>query len=223
MEINGIKVSNIKDAQDVLTALQTIRYALENLSDNMNTNYDNYNNIVDNLDNSTEVQKGIIDAISTLQINTQKLFNNHEKLIDTQNEINENSKSTLQREFIKFDAQIKNTMSNVINSIDLFEFRQQVKTLFEEKINSLEKEVVNLHDINTNLEILNNQIISNSKAAKTEMIKSIRDTKNEIDNSIKEFNRLSKMVSWEILFVVGFFSMLFGALVACGLDLSIFK
>lgn len=200
MEINGIKIRDMKDAQDVLMALETIKSGIENLSDSMSENYTNYSSLNEDISNSVYSQKELIEGISNLQIKARTLFDNYQALGKLQKEMNDNNILMLKKEFKDFDRQIKDTMSSVVNSIDLSTFRRQVETLFNDKISNLESEVRRLNSNNNDLEKLNTTIKSTLKTAKSEM-----------NDSINEFNRLSKVVNWKVILSVAFGGMFAGA------------
>jgi len=212
MEINGIKIRDIKDAQDVLMALETIKSGIENLSDDMSKNYTNYNSLSEDISNSVYSQKELIEGISHLQIKAKTLFDNYQALGKLQKEMNDNNILMLKKEFKEFDRQIKYTMSSVVNGIDLSTFSLQVETLFNDKISSLESEVRRLNNNNNDLEKLNTTIKSTLKTAKTEM-----------SDSIEDFNRLVKVVNWKVILSVGFGGMFLGALIMGGWGLQFFK
>jgi len=212
MEINGIKIRDMKDAQDVLMALETIKSGIENLSDSMNENYTNYNSLNGNINNSVYSQKELIDSISHLQIKANTLFDNYQALGKLQEEMNDNNILMLQEEFKDFDIQIKNTMSSVVNEIDLSTFSQQVETLFKNRISNLESEVEKLNSGNDNLKKLNTTIKSTLASAK-----------NDMNDSINQFNTLARVVSWKVILSVGFAGMFAGALLMMFFGLNIAK
>lgn len=212
MEINGIKIRDMKDVQDVLMALETIKSGIENLSDSMSENYTNYSSLNEDISNSVYSQKELIEGISNLQIKARTLFDNYQALGKLQKEMNDNNILMLKKEFKDFDRQIKDTMSSVVNGIDLSTFRRQVETLFNEKISNLESEVRRLKSGNDDLKKLNSTIKSTLKSAKTEM-----------SDSIEDFNRLAKVVNWKVIVSVLFGGMFAGALLMMFFGLNIAK
>lgn len=202
----------MSDAQDVLIALETIKIGIENVSDDMSNNYTNYSSLNKDISNSVYSQKELIEGISHLQIRAKTLFDNYNALGNLQKEMNDNNIIMLKKEFKAFDRQIKDTMSNVVNSIDLTTFRKQVETLFDDKISSLESEVRRLNNNNNDLEKLNSTIKSTLKTAK-----------NDMDHSINEFNRLLKVVNWKVILSVGFGGMFLGAILMMFFGLNIAK
>lgn len=212
MEINGLKIRDMKDVQDVLMALEIIKSGIENLSDSMSENYQDYNSLVSDISDSVVSQKELIEGISNLQIKAGTLFDNYHALGKLQKEMNDNNILMLKKEFKDFDRQIKDTMSSVVNGIDLSTFRKQVETLFNDKISNLESEVRRLKSGNDDLEKLNTTIKSTLKTAK-----------NEMSDSISQFNTLSKVVNWKVLLGVGFSGMFLGAMIMGGWGLQFLK
>ena len=210
MEINGMKIRDMQDAQDVLMALETIKAGIENVSDDMSNNYTNYNSSSEDISNSVSSQKELIEGISHLQIKAETLFVNYQDLGNLQKEMNDHNILMLEDKFKAFDKQIKGTMLSVVNDIDLSTFRQQVETLFNDKISPLESEVIRLNSNNNDLEQLNNTIKSTLKTAKAEM-----------SNSIEDFNRLAKVVNWKMIISVLFGGIFVGALLMMFFGLSI--
>lgn len=206
MEINGIKIRDIKDVQDVLMALETIKSGIENLSDDMSSNYTNYSSLNEDISNSVFSQKELIEGISHLQIKARDLIDNINTLNSNTKSINSNTINTIKKEFEEFDYHIKKSMSSVVNSIDLSTFKRQVEDLFNDKISSLESEVRRLNSNNNDLEKLNTTIKSTLKTAKSEM-----------SDSINEFNRLSKVVNWKVILSVAFGGMFAGASLVSGI------
>lgn len=202
----------MKDVQDVLMALETIKSGLENLSDSMSENYTNYSSLNEDISNSVYSQKELIEGISNLQIKARTLFDNYQALGKLQKEMNDNNILMLKKEFKDFDRQIKDTMSSVINSIDLSTFRRQVEDLFNDKISNLESEVRRLKSGNDDLEKLNTTIKSTLKTAK-----------NEMSDSISQFNTLSKVVNWKVIVSVLLGGMFVGALLMMFFGLNIAK
>lgn len=212
MEINGIKIRDMKDVQDVLMALETIKSGIENLSDDMSENYQGYNALVNDISDSVVSQKELIEGISHLQMKAKTLFDNYHALGNLQKEMNDNNIIMLKKEIKDFDRQIKDTMSSVINSIDLSTFRRQVETLFNDKISNLENENRRLSNNNDKLKSLNSDIETTLKSAK-------RDMKDSID----DFNRLSKVLNWKVILSVGFGGMFLGAMIMGGWGITFLK
>jgi len=212
MEINGIKIRDIRDAQDILMALETIKLSIENISNNLDKNYKNYNSINKDIANNVILQKELIESISHLQIKASDIIDNINTLNSNIKSINNNTINTVRKEFEEFDRQIKSTMSDAINSIDLSTFRKQIQSLFEKKIVSLEAEVERLKNNNNNLKKLNVYIK-----------KTIRNEKEDISNSIDEFNRLSKIMNWKVILSVGLGGMFAGAILMMFFGLNIAK
>jgi len=212
MEINGIKIREMKDVQDVLMALETIKLGLENVSDTMNNNYNNYSSLNEDISNSVYSQKELIDGISNLQIKARDIIDNINTLNNNTKSINSNTISTIKKEFEDFDYYIKKTMSTVVNSIDLSTFKRQVENLFNDKISSLESEVRRLNSNNDNLKKLNTTIKS-----------TLKNTSNDMYDSIDEFNRLSKVVNWKVIVSVLTGGIFLGALIMGGWGLQFFK
>ncbi|MEA2018246.1 MAG: hypothetical protein U9N59_07345, partial [Campylobacterota bacterium] len=98
MEINGIKIRDMKDVQDVLMALETIKSGIENVSDDMSNNYTNYSSLNEDISNSAYSQKELIEGISNLQIKAKNLFNNYHALGNLQKEMNDNNIIMLKKE-----------------------------------------------------------------------------------------------------------------------------
>ena len=103
MEINGIKIREMKDVQDVLMALETIKLGLENVSDTMNNNYNNYSSLNEDISNSVYSQKELIDGISNLQIKARDIIDNINTLNNNTKSINSNTISTIKKEFEDLD------------------------------------------------------------------------------------------------------------------------
>jgi len=211
MEINGLKIRDMRDVQDVLMALETIKLGIENIGDGLSENYEDYNSISEDIANSVSSQKELIESISALQIKASDIIDNINILNNNTKSINNKTISTIKTEFEEFDRQIENTMSSAINSIDLSTFRRQIESLFDKKITSLESEVRRLKNNNDNFGKLNDIVQSNLKNVKSEMSK-----------SINEFNRLAKVVNWKVILSVGFGGIFAGALLMMffGLDIA---
>ncbi len=212
MEINGIEIKDIKDAQDVLTALETLRLGIEILSDSMNENYTNYNSLTVNINDSVHSQKELIDGLSHLQMKAHALSDNYQALSRFQKETNDNNILMLKKEFKDFDRQIKNTMSNVVNEIDLSIFERQVETLFNDKISILENEARRLKSNVDDFEKLN-----------TTIKLTLGNARDGMNNSINQFNALAKSTNWKVILGVGFTSIFAGALLMMFFGLSIAK
>jgi len=212
MEINGIKIRDMKDVQDVLMALETIKSGIENLSDDMSENYQGYNALVGDISDSVATQKELIEGISHLQIKARDIIDNINTLNSNTKTINSNTINTIKKEFEEFDYHIQKTMSSVVNGIDLTTFKRQIETLFSDKISSLESEVRRLNSNNNDLEKLNTTIKSTLKTAKTEM-----------SDSIEDFNRLVKVVNWKVIVSVLFGGIFIGAILMMFFGLNIAK
>lgn len=216
MEINGMKIRDMKDVQDVLMALETIKNGVENLSDSMTENYTNYSSLNEDMSNSVFSQKELIQGISHLQIKARDIVDNINTLNNNTKSINSNTISTIKKEFEEFDYHIKKTMLNVVNELDLSEFRQQfkqqVEELFKDKISALENEVRRLKDGNDYLNKLNITILQTAKSTKIEM-----------SDSIKEFNRLSKVVNRKVISFAVFSGIFVGAISMMFFGLNIAK
>ena len=74
LEINGMKISGIKDVQDVLSALATINAELENLSSTFEDNYIKYDKINQDSIQNYQKQSDIIQAITTLQSKSKNIY-----------------------------------------------------------------------------------------------------------------------------------------------------
>ena len=221
MIINGINVRDIRDAQDILMALETIKIGIENVSESMSENYTNLSSINKDISNSVSSQKGLIEGISILQIKSNdiikniNILNNNTKSINNStidnlqiksndiikniNILSNSTLDTIKKEFQDFNYQIKRSMSIVISKIDLSEFQNQVETLFNDKIASLESEARMLKNANDDLEKLNTAI---SLALRS---------------SIAEFNRLSKVVNWKVISGTLGLGVFMGASLALGI------
>lgn len=221
MEINGIKIRDMKDVQDVLMALETIKLSIENLSDDMSNNYHNYSSLNEDISDSVVSQKELIEGISHLQIKGKELADYLQQLGSNIKIVNQKSINNLKEEFENFDYQIKNTLSNVVNDIDLSTFRKQVETLFSSKVSSLESEVRRLSKLNDDLSTLNDNLDKSIKTAKTKVKETFDYTKENIDDSLERFNSMAKVVNYKSIgfsFVGGCF-VGFMALGVFGLDL----
>ena len=212
MEINGIRIRDMKDVQDVLMALETIKSGIENISDGLSENYEDYNSISEDISNSVSSQKELIESISNIQIKANDIVDNINILNNDTKSINSKTIDTIKTEFKEFDRQIENTMSSAINNIDLSTFRKQIESLFDSKITSLESEVRRLKNNNNDFGKLNDIVQSNLKNVKSEMSK-----------SINEFNRLAKVVNWKVILGVGFAGVFAGALLMMFFGLNIAK
>ncbi len=212
MEINGLKIRDMKDVQDVLMALEIIKSGIENLSDDMSNNYTNYSSLNEDISNSVYSQKELIEGISHLQIKARDILDNINTLNNNTKTINKNTIDIIKKEFEEFDYHIQKTMSSIVNGIDLSTFRQQVEKLFKDKVSSLENETRRLEINNDNLEKLNNTIKSTLKSTKAEM-----------RESIEEFNRLAKVVNLKVILSVGFGGIFLGAILMMFFGLNIAK
>lgn len=218
MEINGLKIRDIRDAQDVLMALETIKLSLENISDSMEDNYNNYNSVVASISKSVTKEKEIIQAINDLQIRSANLLKNINILNDNTEVISKNTISSLKSEFDRFERGIRTSASEALNSVDLSEFRTQIEKLFEEKISGLESEVNKLDRNNIKLETINDEISDTIKEQKEKFTENIESLYHEINSSIKKFNGLSKSLGWKSIaasmlggaFIGAFVMMFFG-------------
>lgn len=212
MEINGMKIRDMKDVQDVLVALETIKMSLENLSEDMDKNYDNYSSTSEDLKESITNEKGIIEAINHLQVNANDLINNIEDLAQQSDRLNTKNIEALKEQIKEFENQVQKAMDTAIDKVDFSRLRQQILNIFKEKISI----------IDTQLEKLNK-----SKDDLAQFNKSMRLTLDTVDldmkNKINSFNRLSKLVNYKTLgatFLGGIFS---GFIIFTLFDISIFK
>jgi len=212
MEINGLKIRDMKDVQDVLMALETIKLGLENVSDNMDNNYKDYISLNYNIADSVSTQKGIVEGISHLQIKGNDLLKYLEQLNNNVKIVNNKSISNLKEEFSNFDMQIERTLSTVINGIDLSRFRRQVETLFNDKINSLENEVRRLKRNIDYLYEINNKLD-----------KTIDYNKDNLIATINDFNELSKLVNYKVVIGSILGGILMGGILMGGFGISFLK
>jgi len=165
--INGMKIRDIKDAQDILSAFFVLNNELENISTVLLNNVDNYKAL------STS-QKDTLNAINAIQINTNKtsdkildLVNNlptHIKGLNTNFEENikeiGNILNKANNNFLMQIQSLKNendkAIKKAINAIDLDRFHSQIEGFFDEKIQNLQQETIKLKANNNTLKIINN-------------------------------------------------------------------
>jgi len=223
MEINGIRIRDMKDVQDVLMALETIKSGIENISDGLSENYEDYNSVSEDIANSVSSQKELIESISNIQIKASDIIDNINILNNNTKSINSKTINTIKTEFEEFDRQIENTMSSAINSIDLSTFRRQIESLFDKKITSLEVEVERLKNNNNNLEKFNSNIKKTLRNEKEDIEDTLNNLNYDLSNSINKFNKLSKVVNWKVILSVGLAGMFAGALLMMFVGLNIAK
>ena len=201
MEINGIKIRDIKDAQDILMALVTIKSGIENVSDDMSNNYNNYSSLNKDLSNNSLEQKNIIEAITTLQLKAHELLKNIDILNKNSKSISTRTIEAMKDGFNSFEYSIKEVLNNSINDIDLTTFTNQVNRLFANKISNLESEVNKLNKNNSRLKITNDSI----------------------NDSINNFNKISKIVNWKVITSSVLSGMLMGGMLMGGFSISFLK
>lgn len=178
MEINGLKIRDITDIQDALTAFSTLNAELENLSDSMAQNLGDYKSLTSN-------QKEILEAINTLQINSNKI---KDELLDFAN---------VMPNFVnKLNDKISLNSTNVIKQIEksLSDANGTINRNFE----SLKKKIDGLED--SNLEAIKKAIDSVNfsrieKAINSQIAKQQKELSSHIstlDGSIDSINKSSK-------------------------------
>jgi hypothetical protein len=171
MQINGIEIRDIKDAQDVLMALETIRGAIEVLSESMSDNYNGYSGAVSN-------QTEIIESINHLMIESKKIIdninilNNNTKIInkDTVSKVNYVSKEIIEKiesEREWFIKEFDSTLQSKLDSIDKDNFTNQANKIYRE------------------LSYLNSQILEDSKALKENLTKNSQTLEQSVNKSLK--------------------------------------
>jgi len=224
MEINGIKIRDMKDAQDVLTALETIKLGLENLSDNMEKNYSDYSSLNKNIDSSVNTQKEIISSISSMQIKSVDLLKNIDTLSNNIESANTSVLKELETKIQDIKYTLKKAVGSVINDMDMSVFTEQVNKLFDRQINTLNIEVLRLKDTSDNLDKINDatratnkqintlvkdtqaQIFENVHALNSTINKTLNNTQEQINSSINKINKVSRGLTWwkaAAVFVVG--------------------
>lgn len=204
--------ADIQQFREAVQRFDELILELERTDDKLSNNFERYITLSDTLSDSVENQRGIIQAIDNLMLKGTSIVNDINTLNNNTKSINQNTINTIKKEFEEFDYQIKDTMSSVINSIDLSTFRRQVEDLFNDKISNLESEVRRLKSGNDDLEKLNTTIKSTLKTAK-----------NEMSDSINQFNTLSKVVNWKVIVSVLFGGLFAGALLMMFFGLNVAK
>lgn len=204
--------ADIENFRQAVQRFDELIVELERTDDKLSSNFERYITLSDTLGDSVHNQRGIIEAIDNLMIKGTNIVDNINTLNNNTKTINKNTIDTIKKEFEEFDYHIKKTMSSVVNSIDLSTFKRQVEDLFNDKISSLESEVRRLNSNNNDLEKLNTTIKSTLKTAK-----------NEMNDSINQFNTLSKVVNWKVIVSVLFGGMFAGALLMMFFGLNIAK
>ena len=102
----------------------------------------------------------------------------------------------IRTELEKFNNSINNTINESINNIDISNVSRKIEQLLDDKIKTLELENIRLQNLNNNLE---KKIKANEKKVNT----IISQTDTQVNESIKQFNKMSKVVNWGILASVG--------------------
>jgi len=224
MEINGIKIRDMKDAQDVLVALETIKIGLENLSDNMEKNYNDYSSLNKNVSSSVNTQKEIISSISNMQIKSINILKDIDTLSNDIKSANTSVLGEIETKIQDIKYTLKKAVGSVINDMDMSVFTKQVNKLFDRQINTLNIEVLRLKDTSDNLDKINDstratnkqintlvkdtqaQIFENVHALNSTINKTLQNTQEQINSSINKINKVSKSLTWwkaAAVFIIG--------------------
>ncbi len=174
---------------------------LEIVDSRLSTGLDNYKNVDNNIDKNMISQKEIIDNINKMQKKANNIIDRIDTLNINTEMINDNTVKVIKKEFGNFDNTIKTTMSNAINSIDLKIFQTQIEGLFASKINTLKNEIKKLEITNVKL----------------------KNIKNNMNNSIDDINKISKVVNWKIIVSNVFGGFFFGAIAMSVYGLPLLK
>ena len=118
MEINGLKIRDMRDVQDVLMALETLKSGLENISDKFDTNFDNYQYLSDTTNDNITKQSEIISAIGRLQNNIRLLQNNYEENLKKEDQLKNWNATVLEVMLKKFEDDLEKLLNETINNID---------------------------------------------------------------------------------------------------------
>lgn len=210
MEINGINIRDIRDAQDILTALEIIRATLENLSDDMQNNYTNYSETTQAFRDSKADINSILDSLNRLQINAQDLNKTNEI---TSNKINENANiittafkteidkniDLLERKFTRYKSDTIFNIDKAINSIDLHKFDNSIKSMLNDKIEALKIEVENIEINNQNFAKINQNLDNVLTNANQNLKDSISQTFEDMDNNLTTFKRVTKTLNFMVI------------------------
>lgn len=212
MEINGIKIRDVKDIQDLLAMLETIKMSLENLSEDMDQNYDNYSSTSKDLKESIANEKGIIEAINHLQVNASDLINQIEDLAQQSDRLNTKNIEVLKEQIKEFENQVQIAMETAIDKVDFSRLRQQILSILKEKISIIDKQLEGLNKSKDDLEQFN-------KSMRLTLDTVYLDMKNKINS----FNRLSKLVNYKTLGATFLGGIFLGFIIFTLFDISIFK
>ena len=210
MEINGIRIRDMKDVQDVLMAFETIKANLENISDDLDKNYEDYKSISKDVNNSINTQKEIIESISKIQIQANELV---EKIKQTNKDIVEANIETIKiiQDEIK---KLSNRIIETINSIEFKEIEQTINTKLASKINEIETKIIELNKIPTAIEKTKNKTIETlDKNIKTNQ-KKLNYVTNKLNKSLETFNEEYKSINKYKLFATAAICIAIGAIAA---------
>ena len=226
LEIAGMKIRNIKDAQEVLLALKTIKINLKNINESLNKNYENYQSISKDVNNSINTQKEIIESISKIQIQNNKLV---DKIKQTNKDIVEANIETIkitQNEIKK----LSNRIIETINSIEFRKIEEAINTKLTSKINEIETKIIELNKIPTAIEKTKNKTIETLSSAYYNANKNIKANQkkldyvtNKLNKSLETFNEECKSISKYKLFATAAIGIAIGAITATFLTLNYFK
>jgi len=217
LEIAGMKIRNIKDAQEVLLALKTIKINLKNINESLNKNYEDYQSISKDVNNSINTQKEIIESISKIQIQANELV---EKIKQTNKDIVEANIETIkitQNEIKK----LSNRIIETINSIEFREIEETINTKLTSKINQIETKIIELNKIPTAIEKTKNKTIETLSSAYYNVDKNIKTNQkklnsvtNKLNKSLDTFSKEYKSINKYKLFATAAICIAIGAIAA---------
>lgn len=192
MKINGMNIEDIKDAQDILAALETIRLSLENLSGDLAKNYDEYTNLNNDINNNITTQKDFIYKVENLQSLEKNIMDNLTKIDNNLKTNSKKIKSNLDDTFM----QIQNLLNNAIDNIDTNKITREIQEI-------LQKKIVYLNDEADNIKTITDKLKQQTDKLK-EQENELHNTINELDYRFENINFLFISIAFILGLSIGF-------------------
>ena len=186
----------IKNFREAVQQFDNLIINLKRIDKKMSDNFKNYNSLNTNFDNVMNEQKLLTDNIQNIQSESFNTIDIMKSIYANIGLSYTNNLSNLKTELEKFNNSINNTINESINNIDISNVSRKIEQLLDDKIKTLELENIRLQNLNNNLE---KKIKANEKKVNT----IISQTDTQVNESIKQFNKMSKVVNWGILASVG--------------------
>jgi predicted component of type VI protein secretion system len=186
MEINGIKIRDMKDAQDILMALELIKANIENITNDLSNNHEEYLAI------SKVLNQFIIDI----------------KNIQSTSDITKENILAIQNEFLEFDKTLKTTfkeaLNKEINKIDL----STLESSFKDNLDSIIHNAIFQIQTKTNDEIVYiKQEVDYGMANFKKATQTLEKKSLELEDTIKQVSFLKRISRYifPIVFAIGGF------------------